>query len=86
MQFQAREGSEDPSAYRVWDSVNILYDPANPQAARLDTWSGRWGDGNVLTSIGLALVLIPAVILLVVIGPRSRAARSVAPQHPRPQD
>jgi len=82
VQFQAREGSEDPSAYRVGDSVRILYDPANPQAARLDTWSGRWGEGIVLGAIGLALVLIPAVILLFVIGPRSRAARRAAPQNP----
>jgi hypothetical protein len=75
VQVQASEGSEDPSAHRVGDSVRILYDPANPQDARLDTWFSRWGEAVVLSSIGFGLVLLPAVIFLVLIGPRLRAAR-----------
>jgi hypothetical protein len=75
VQVRASEGSEDPLAYRVGESVRILYDPANPRDARLDTWFSRWGDGVVLGSIGLGLVLLAALGFLLLIWPRLRAAR-----------
>jgi len=56
VRFRAREGSEDPSAYGVGDSIRVLYDPANPQDARLDTWTSRWGYSIYLVMIGLVLI------------------------------
>ena len=57
MQFQGDDGS-----LRVGDSVRILYDPANPRDARLDSWPSRWGAGTVPISVGLVLIAIGAVL------------------------
>jgi hypothetical protein len=79
VRFQASAGSEDPSAYRVGDSIRVLYDPANPRVARLDTWDSRWGDSIGLVVIGLVLVVIGAVGYWLLRSPK-RAARRAAPQ------
>ncbi len=55
---------EDPPAYQVGDSVRVLYDPANPQKARLDTSLSRWLDAAVPTIIGLVILVVSVVILL----------------------
>jgi transposase len=44
-----------PRAFRVGQSVRILYDPQNPTKARLDTWFSIWGS-IILFPIGLAFV------------------------------
>jgi hypothetical protein len=44
-------------AYQVGDSVRILYDPANPPAARPDTNAGWWETGAILIFIGLCFVV-----------------------------
>jgi hypothetical protein len=61
LRFQASEGGNDPFAYGVGDTIRVLYDPANPKAARLDTWSSRWGDSLTLVAIGLGLLVLGAV-------------------------
>jgi hypothetical protein len=73
-------GSEDPSAYRVGDSIRVLYDPANPRVARLDTWDSRWGDSIGLVAIGLVLVVVGTVGYWL-LRSRKRAARRAAPQN-----
>lgn len=80
VQFQGDDGS-----LRVGDSVRILYDPANPRDARLDSWPSSWGAGAVPIAVGLVLILI-------VIGAglyrrarsRRRAAQRAAAQHWQP--
>jgi hypothetical protein len=84
VRFQASEGSNDPFAYRVGDTIRVLYDPANPQAARLDTWSSRWGDSVTLVAIGLGLLVLGAVGYWL-LRSRGPAARRGAPQNRRPQ-
>ena len=83
VRFQASEGSDDPFAYGVGDSIRVLYDPANPQAARLDTWGSRWGDSITLVAIGFGLLVIGGVISWLLRSPR-RAARRAAQQNPPP--
>ena len=79
VRFQASEGNSDPSTHRVGDSIRILYDPASPRNARLDTWFSRWGDSMILIVVGFALVVIPAVIYRV-LRSLGRVARRAAPQ------
>jgi hypothetical protein len=84
VRFQASEGSNDPFAYGVGDSIRVLYDPANPQDARLDTWGSRWGDSITLVAIGLGLLVIGGVISWLLRSRTTRAARRTAQQNPPP--
>jgi hypothetical protein len=84
VRFQASEGSDDPFAYGVGDSIRVLYDPANPQAARLDTWGSRWGDSITLVAIGFGLLVIGGVISWLLRSRTTRAARRAAHQNPPP--
>jgi hypothetical protein len=85
VRFQASEGSQDPWAYGVGDSIGVLYDPANPRAARLDTEVSRRGDSITLITIGLALLVIGAVGYWLLRSP-GRAARRAAQQNRPPQE
>ncbi len=59
VRFEADESNAD---LQVGDSIKILYDPANPQEARVDTWFSRWGGAIVMLCVGLGLIIIPAVV------------------------
>jgi hypothetical protein len=85
VRFQASEGSADPWAYGVGDSIGVLYDPANPRDARLDTWVSRRGDSITQITIGLALLVIGAVGYWL-LRSSGRAARRAAQQNRSPQE
>lgn len=34
--------ASDPPAYRMGESVRVIYDPSNPEKAQIDKWSERW--------------------------------------------
>ena len=51
VRFQSDDGDTKP-AYEVEDLVQVLYDPANPQDARLDTLWSRWGQPVLLLGLG----------------------------------
>jgi Protein of unknown function (DUF3592) len=57
--FQADDGS-----LRVGDSVNVVYDPANPRHARLDKWGNRWAGPLALWGAGLAIVAMSGAVYL----------------------
>jgi len=82
VRFQADEGTDKRSAYQVGDSVRILYDPANPRDAQLDTWFSRWGGPLIPVAIGLVMV----VLVTVIYRSSGRAARRVAQQSPQQED
>jgi Protein of unknown function (DUF3592) len=86
VRFRADAGSEKRSAYQVGASVRVLYDPANPRDARLDTWGSRLGKSIFIGSFGLFFVVLVAVIYWVALRSSGRAARRVAPQNPQPQE
>jgi WD40 repeat protein len=86
VRFEADEGSQKRSAYQVGASIRVLYDPANPQDARLDTWASRWGFSILAVSMGLLFIVIVAVIYWVALRSSGRAARRMASRNPRPQE
>jgi hypothetical protein len=86
VRFQADEGSEKRSAYGVGALIRVLYDPANPRDARLDTWVSRLGNGIFIGSFGLLFVVLVTVIYWVMLRSSRRTARRVAPQNPQPQE
>jgi hypothetical protein len=57
VEFEGNDGS-----LRAGDSVKVLYDPANPKDARLDSWPSRWGAGTVPLAVGLTLIAVGAVL------------------------
>jgi Protein of unknown function (DUF3592) len=59
VRFEGNDGS-----LRVGESVRVLYDPANPHDARLDSWPSRWGAGAVPIAVGLFLILVAVSALL----------------------
>jgi transposase len=60
-EFEADDCS-NVSAFRVGQSVRILYDQRNPKDARLDTWASLWGD-TLLIPGGLVLMAVGVGIL-----------------------
>ena len=58
------ESGSNPPAYGVGDSVRVLYDPANPQKARLDTVSNRWLGPTVAIIIGVVILSVGVAVLL----------------------
>jgi hypothetical protein len=66
-QFQADDGS-----LRVGDSVNVVYDPANPRHARLDKWGNRWAGPLAFWGAGL-VILVMAGATYLLLGPWGRA-------------
>ena len=57
--FQADDGS-----LQVGDSVNVVYDPANPRHARLDKWGNRWARPLAFWGVGLAIVAMSGAVYL----------------------
>ena len=75
VEFQGNDGS-----LRAGDSVRVLYDPANPQDARLDSWPSRWGAGTVPLAIGLVLIAV-GVVLYRLIRPAGAGSSTEAQQN-----
>jgi hypothetical protein len=62
---QVVEFEGDDGSLQLGDSAKVLYDPANPHNARLDSWPSRWGAAVVLGSVGLGLFAIAGTGLAV---------------------
>ena len=82
VRFQVREGSQDPSRYGVVTRSGVLYDPANPRNARLDTWVSRRGDSLTMVAIGLGLVVLGAVGLWLLRSSGRTAGRAAQQNRP----
>jgi Protein of unknown function (DUF3592) len=65
VQFEGGDGSTKPEEYRVGESLKILYDPANPHDARLDTVNSRWGGVIIFGGLGVGFVVTSASVYLV---------------------
>ena len=51
------------------DTVGVLYDPANPQRAVVDTFGDRWGAVAIFCAIGLPMVAVGVYFLLGLLAP-----------------
>jgi Protein of unknown function (DUF3592) len=71
VRFEADEATSDPDR-QLGASVRILYDPANPHDARLDTFMSRWGLSIVMGMLGLGFVAVPAFFFLLVVRRKQR--------------
>jgi Protein of unknown function (DUF3592) len=71
VQFEGSAGLY-PEAYRVGDRVAVLYDPSNPDDARLATWTNRWGGGPFEVLFGLFFVVfaVAGLVRLSTVGRR----------------
>ena len=58
--------SSNPPDYRLGGPLKVLYDPADPQHAVLDTWDDVWKMGVVFVSVGLLLMAFNAAVYLLV--------------------
>jgi Protein of unknown function (DUF3592) len=56
----------NPPDYRLGGPLTVLYDPADPQHAVLDTWDDVWKMGVVFVSAGLLLMVFNAAMYLLV--------------------
>ena len=77
-QFQADDGS-----LRLGDSVNLVYDPANPRHARLDKWGNRWAGPLAFWGAGLTILVVSGAIYLLLRrwGERLKASRPDGTAH-----
>ncbi|MGY4771627.1 DUF3592 domain-containing protein [Kribbella sp. CWNU-51] len=80
VQYTDSVGDGSPRAHRVGESVRVLYDPANPQEAQLDTWSNRWLGPTIEIGLAVAFLSISIVFLVPMLvsrkSPRDRTRQS----------
>ncbi len=62
IRFESSIGS-NPAAYRVGDTVKVLYDPQTPQSALIDSWE-VWMPSGLAIGIGGFFALMGALVLL----------------------
>ena len=55
--------ASSPPRYRVGDEVSVLFDPADPGGARVETFAGLWL-GVLLTTLGGGLTSLVALFIL----------------------
>jgi hypothetical protein len=76
VRFRARTGWESSSGHEVGDEVDVLYDPRNPDDARIGSVGQLWA--GPLTTGGLGLLLLALSLLLFVkIGRFEKGIKSV---------
>ena len=56
--------SNNPPAFNVNDDVTVLYDPANPTNARIDSTFQLWGAPLILGFLGAFMVVMASVFTL----------------------
>lgn len=62
--FQANYSSRS-EPYNVGDKVPLLYDPANPKSARIDSFASLWAVPVTLAGIGALLLAVWGVLELI---------------------
>lgn len=62
IQFEGQVGSRPP-AFRVGQRVAVLYNPEEPQSARIRSWGELWFAATIFSGLGGLFVLIGGVAL-----------------------
>ena len=52
----------DPPQFEVGEQVDVLYDPSNPQDARVATWMRLWFSPMVVIAFGVLPVVVGGVV------------------------
>ncbi len=60
----ASSTSSDPPAYSVGEAVEVFYDPAAPQEAKINGFFDLWGGATILGSMGVVFFLVGGGIVL----------------------
>lgn len=61
--FRSNVGA-NPPAYEIGDSVRVLYDPAEPSAARISSWFSLWGPAAICLALGAAALAVTAGVIM----------------------
>ncbi|WP_295980192.1 DUF3592 domain-containing protein [uncultured Variovorax sp.] len=61
----APSSSSSPPAYKVGETVDVFFDPNDPQDAMLDGFFSLWGGAVITGGLGLVFMLVTAVLLFV---------------------
>ena len=84
VEFKGSSGSSSPSYYRG-QKVDILYDPAAPNNARINSWFELWGPSIIVGIFGIIFLLIgilPALFLAAILFFASRNSNARPPPPP----
>jgi len=52
-----------PPTYKAGDKVRVLYDPKDPETARIRSWSRLWLGSAILMIVGLVPVLVGGIVV-----------------------
>lgn len=69
VQFTAEDDSQyhftgpnrqEEGPFKIWkgDSVRVLYDPQNPENARVNSFLGMWFTSTILIAVGSAFIIV----------------------------
>lgn len=72
--------SSNPPGFAVNDEVEVLYDPADPQRARINTFVQLWLPPVILGSIGTLFFIIASVFAFVLRALARRGSLAAPPQ------
>ncbi|WP_418133117.1 DUF3592 domain-containing protein [Variovorax sp. 375MFSha3.1] len=73
----APSSSSSPPAYEVGETVDVFFDPNDPQDAMLDGFFSLWGGAAITGGLGLVFLLVTAGLLLM---PASTPAKRRRPR------
>jgi len=73
----APSSSSSPPAYEVGETVDVFFDPNDPQDAMLDGFFSLWGGAAITGGLGLVFLLVAAGLLFM---PASAPAKRRRPR------
>jgi len=73
----APSSSSSPPAYEVGETVDVFFDPNDPQDAMLDGFFSLWGGATITGGLGLVFLLVAAGLLFM---PASTPAKRRRPR------
>ncbi|MGO1975242.1 MAG: DUF3592 domain-containing protein [Propionibacteriaceae bacterium] len=67
--------------FPIGTEVNVRYDPANPQGARMDGWFSTWGAPTIVGGLGVLFAVVAVILRLTLLrGPNPGDAAPPGPQ------
>lgn len=79
--FTSNAASSDWN-FPIGTEVNVRYDPANPQGARMDGWFSSWGAPTIVGGVGIVFAVVAVILRFALL--RGPAAGTTSPRGPTP--